>query len=203
MAGVARETFNGGDALPCQSRRRSHAGPNWMPVHQDGTRSAHGNTAAELRARQMEDVAQYPEQWNVRRGCDYVRFAVDLKRNACHICPRRFLLTPGFSEPRHVGRPTPCHNSRRRGPARQLGPKECQRNFTRISWRVRQIHRAIADEERRAESLSLDQPRLGRILAPRSYRKSPPHVAFSRRLPISSVEGKEGKSNDDNTSKCR
>src|SRR5580658_8346148 len=108
MADVARETFNRGDALPYKSGRRTHAGPNWMPIHQDCTRSAHGDTATELRARQMEKVAQYPEQRNVRRGVDHARFAVYLKRNACHICPRLLCIHSRFFEPRRMGRQAPC-----------------------------------------------------------------------------------------------
>src|SRR5277367_5386925 len=113
MADVARETFNLGDAFPYKSGRRSHAGPNWMPIHQDCTRSAHGDTAAELRAGQMEKVAQYPEQRDVRRGVDHVRFAVDLKRNACHFCPRwlsihsRFFLSRTCGTPNSVPQLTP------------------------------------------------------------------------------------------------
>src|ERR1700678_4062127 len=108
MADVARETFNGGDALSHQSHRRSHAGSNGMPIHQDCTRSAHGHTAAELRARQMENVAQYPEQRNVRRGVDHVRLAVDLKRNASHICPRRLSIHSRLLSRDILGRPVLC-----------------------------------------------------------------------------------------------
>jgi len=75
-----------------------------MPIYQDCTRSAHGDTAAEFCTRQMENVAQYPEQRNVRRDVDHVRFAVDLKRNACHICPRRLSIHSRFFEPRDMGR---------------------------------------------------------------------------------------------------
>src|SRR5579859_4271772 len=89
MADVARKTFYGGDALARQASRRGNARPGWMPIHQDCTRSTHRDTAAELGAREMESVAQDPEQRNVRSGVDHVRFAVDLKRNVSHICPRR------------------------------------------------------------------------------------------------------------------
>jgi hypothetical protein len=173
-----------------------------MPVHQDGTRPAHSDAAAELGARQMEEVAQYPQQWNVRRGCDYVRFAVDLKRNARHIYPRRFLPIPG-SEPRHVDA--------------QLRATTDDVEYQHVNLAQKNVNGillvfpggcgksiAIADEERK-NGMPLSRSATA-WKGPRSpvLQKDPlPYVAFSGRLPISSVEGKEGKSNDDTTSKCR
>ena len=66
MAGVGRKALDGRDALAGDAGNRRHTGADGMAVQMNGAGSAKRHTAAEFRAREIEHVAEHPEQGHLR-----------------------------------------------------------------------------------------------------------------------------------------
>ena len=66
MQPVCRQAFDGGDIFPDNLRNRSGTGTPRRAVHMNRAGTAQSGAAAELGARQLQGVAQDPEQWRVR-----------------------------------------------------------------------------------------------------------------------------------------
>src|SRR6185437_13604296 len=71
------DRFDGGDLLANNVGHGRDARADRTAVEVDGACSAQGNTTAELRSGQADDVAQYPQKWHVVRNIEVLRLTVD------------------------------------------------------------------------------------------------------------------------------
>ena len=78
---VTRHPLNRRHPPGRQAAHRNGARPHRAPLHMHRARPARPHPAPELRPRQIQLVAQHPEQGSVGRGGDVARAAVDCEKH--------------------------------------------------------------------------------------------------------------------------
>jgi hypothetical protein len=84
MFACGSKTFDGGVALAVCLGYRNLAGAHRNATVMHGAGTANAYTTTVLGARQLKQIAQYPEKRYIRRGRDLVPCAVDGYRNNRH-----------------------------------------------------------------------------------------------------------------------
>ena len=82
---LRRQPFDGDDALAGRLAGLEVAGAHRLAVHMHRAGAAHADAAAVLGARQVEVVAQDPEQRHPRFDIDFVDAAIDVEREHRHL----------------------------------------------------------------------------------------------------------------------